>query len=94
MAKALGRNLQSWEIVHHRHDKYPAGSKEDKCDNRYPENLQIVSDDRHKQLTILENKIDRLLKGQQDLKEQNQELKAEIRLLRWEIKQSSVDKVL
>ena len=60
VAKALGRNLHRWEIVHHKHDRYPKGSKKDKQDNRYPENLQLVSDDRHTQLTILENRISRL----------------------------------
>ncbi len=60
VAKALGRNLHRWEIVHHKHDRYPRGSKEDKADNRYPENLQLVSDDRHTQITILENRIGRL----------------------------------
>ena len=81
VAKALGRCLQAWEIVHHKHTKYPAGSIEDKQDNRYPENLQIVSDIGHNQITIFERKIDKLL-------EQNQELKAEVRLLRWELKES------
>lgn len=57
VAKALGRCLQPWEIVHHKHARYPAGSVEDKRDNRYPENLQLVTDDRHKQITILENRI-------------------------------------
>lgn len=57
VAKALGRNLHLWEIVHHKHAKYPAGSIEDKQDNRYPENLQLVSDDRHKQISILEKRI-------------------------------------
>ena len=80
VAKALGRNLHPWEIVHHKHAKYPAGSVEDKQDNRYPENLQLVSDDRHKQISILEAKINKLLEGQQ-------ELKKEIRLLRFENKQ-------
>ncbi len=60
VAKHLGRCLQPWEIVHHKHAKYPAGSIEDKQDNRYPENLQLVSDDRHKQITVLEQKIKRL----------------------------------
>ncbi len=60
VAKALGRCLHSWEIVHHKGTKYPKGSREDKQDNRYPENLQLVTDDRHNQITILENKIKRL----------------------------------
>jgi len=60
VAKALGRCLHSWEIVHHKHMRYPAGSVEDKQDNRYPQNLQLVSDDRHKQITLLENRIKHL----------------------------------
>ena len=82
VAKALGRCLQSWEIVHHMHAKYSAGSKEDKQDNRYPENLQLVQEMQHIQITRFENKIDKLL-------EQNQELKKEIRLLRWELQQKT-----
>jgi len=60
VAKALGRCLHDWEIVHHLHDKYPAGSVEDKQDNRYPENLQLVSDLGHNQITILERRINYL----------------------------------
>lgn len=60
VAKALGRCLQIWEIVHHKGIKYPKGSLENKQDNRYPENLQLVSDDRHKQITILEARIKQL----------------------------------
>ncbi len=80
VAKALGRNLHPWEIVHHKHAKYPAGSVEDKQDNRYPENLQVTMSDRHKQITLLEAKVNKLLEGQQ-------ELKKELRLLRFENKQ-------
>lgn len=81
VAKALGRCLHSWEIVHHKHDKYPAGSIEDKQDNRYPENLQLVTDLGHKQLTRLEEKIDK----QTELIE---ELRKEIRLLQWQLKEA------
>ena len=57
VAKALGRNLHSWEIVHHKGTQYPSGSKEDKADNRYPENLEIILAPRHHQFTLMENRI-------------------------------------
>jgi len=61
MAQSLGRSLHSWEIVHHKGTRYPTGSKENRGDNRI-ENLQLVSDDKHKQISILEAKITRLQK--------------------------------
>lgn len=71
VAKALGRCLHRWEVVHHKGVKYPKGSIENKQDNRYPENLQLNSDVRHNQITILENHIIKL-------ENENQKLRGEL----------------
>lgn len=86
VAKALGRNLHRWEMVHHKHAKYPAGSKEDKADNRFPENLQLVQEMQHKQITLLDRRI-RLLEAK--VGEQGKL----IRLLQWQNKTTIKEKI-
>lgn len=83
VARALGRCLHPWEIIHHKGVRYPKGSIKDKQDNRYPENLQMMSDLGHKQLTLLENKIDKQAKL---IEEQGKQ----IRLLQWQLKEQGV----
>lgn len=75
VAKALGRCLQCWELVHHKGEKYPKGSKENRADNRYPENLQLVTEGQHNQITIMQSKIDELLRENQLLKSENKRLR-------------------
>lgn len=79
VAKALGRCLLPWEVVHHKGAKYPMGSIENRSDNRYPENLQLLEDKKY-------HLIDSLLKSH--LKKQAKvikELETKIALLEAEL---------
>ena len=71
MAKHLGRCLHPWEIVHHKNH--------DRLDNRI-ENLQLLSVDKHSQITLLTRRIKKL----EDKIDEQSKL---IKLLQWQIRQ-------
>lgn len=71
VAKKLGRCLQRWELVHH---------KDHNRSNNDDSNLQLVTDDRHKQITLLENRI-------RTLEEMLYEQRKATKLLQWQIKE-------
>lgn len=94
VAKALGRCLHDWEEVHHKGAKYPRGSREDKSDNRYPENLELMIKGCHTaehqkgySNGYLKGLTDGRLKQMQELKEQNDELIKQIKLLQWQVRE-------
>lgn len=66
VAKRLGRCLQPWEIVHH---------KDHIRDHNTDDNLQLVSDIGHKQLSIIEAFISKLQKKIGLLQVENAQLK-------------------
>ena len=71
VAKALGRCLHPWEIVHHK-----KGFAKD--DNRYPETLQLVMEGQHNQITILGNRIKYLEQRVTILEAENVVLESEL----------------
>jgi len=79
VAKALCRCLLPWEVVHHKGTKYPSASKENRGDNRYPENLQLLND---KKFHIIDSLIKTRIKRQDNL---IKELQARVTLLEAEI---------
>jgi hypothetical protein len=84
VATYLGRCLKSWEVVHHKHTRYPGGSKNDKSDNRY-ENLELTTIPIHHLITLLENKM-AFIEGQNiKLNNRISELENRITLLEAEI---------
>ena len=66
MAKKLGRCLHSWEIVHH---------KGRVRDNNDPSNLELMSDSKHRDITILQTRMKTLEKQVASLAIENTTLK-------------------
>jgi len=80
MAQHLGRCLHSWEIIHHKHTKFPRGSTKDKQDNRL-DNLELIQVPlKHVAIIELEKKAVYLL-------EQVDKLKVEVKLQKWQIRE-------
>jgi hypothetical protein len=66
IAQHLGRNLHQWEVVHHKNGI--------KTDNRI-ENLELNTIDSHNTITGMQNRIDALLRENEQLKRELANLK-------------------
>ena len=85
VAKSLGRNLHPWEIVHHKGIRY--SGIENKSDN-LEDNLELSNNQGEHILNHSKGYKDGYQKGLADGRtKQIDELRQEIRLLRWEIKE-------
>lgn len=74
VAKRLGRCLQPWEIAHH---------KDGVKNHNTNDNLQLVQEMQHKQITNMENRF-------KHLEAKVEEQAKQIRLLKWQIRSSGV----
>lgn len=83
VAKVLNRCLLSWEIVHHRGTKYPSGSEENRGDNRYPENLQLLNDKKYHLIdSLVKSHINKQAKLIKELQDRVTLLEAELELVK------------
>ncbi len=74
VAKAIGRCLLPWEIIHHKGVKY-TGTK-NRQDNRYPENLELLAGRvEHAPYNILQQQMKRLQKENDELRNMLREIK-------------------
>jgi len=86
VAKALGRCLQRWEIVHHKGQRYTG--IENRSDNRYPENLELTIRGNHTR-EHSRGYRDGYRQGFQDAQNTKiEDLLKQIKLLQWQIKES------
>ena len=81
VAKALDRCLLPWEVVHHKGVKYPLDSIENRSDNRYPENLELLPTRKYHLADTVTKSLIKRLQRQVD----NQD--KQIRLLEYQLQQ-------